>query len=347
MNTHTAWFEQACQPLNQQARQQAVDHQQTLTKPAGSLGQLEDLAIQFAAWQGQVKPQCDKVIVSVFAADHGVCQQGVSAFPQAVTAQMVANFVAGGAAISVLSKQLNADFNVVNMGTVEPTPAVEKLINVQLMPGTQDFTEKAAMSEAVMLDALDAGRRQVQGKAMDLFIGGDMGIGNTTSASAIYSLLLDLPPETTVGPGTGVDKDGLARKRKALYQAFNRHAEHCNTPLDILHRVGGLEIAGLAGAYIACAQQGTPVLIDGFITTAAALIASRINPEVTDWFLFSHESAEPAHRLALESFKRKPLLNLGMRLGEASGAAVAVPIIQAALTLHNNMATFADAGVSE
>ena len=174
-----------------------------------------------------------------------------------------------------------------------------------------------------------------------------MGIGNTTSASAIYSLLLKLPAETTVGPGTGVDKDGIATKRKCLYRAFNLHAEKLDTPLGILQIVGGLEIAGVVGAYIACAQKGVPILVDGFITTAAALLAVAINPSCRDWMLFAHKSAEPAHQLALESLNATPILDLGMRLGEGSGSGVAVSIIKSALALHSNMSTFADAGVSD
>jgi nicotinate-nucleotide--dimethylbenzimidazole phosphoribosyltransferase len=214
------------------------------------------------------------------------------------------------------------------------------------MSGTKDFTQDSAMSRETLIAALNAGRQHVDTKA-DMFIGGDMGIGNTSSASAIYSVLLKQAPEITVGPGTGVDKQGLARKRKALYQALNRHGELMQSPLDVLERVGGLEIAGLVGAYIACAQAGVPILIDGFITTAAALLACKINPSTRDWMMFSHKSAEPAHQLALESLKASPLLDLKMRLGEGSGAAVAAPIIISALALHSNMATFGSAGVSE
>jgi nicotinate-nucleotide--dimethylbenzimidazole phosphoribosyltransferase len=214
------------------------------------------------------------------------------------------------------------------------------------MTGTKDFTLEPAMTEATMLDALELGRQQVNPKA-SLFIGGDMGIGNTTSASAIYSLLLKLPAETTVGPGTGVDKDGLAIKRKCLYRAFNLHANQLESPLGILQHVGGLEIAGLAGSYIACAQQGIPILVDGFITTAAALLAVNINPSCRNWMLFAHKSAEPAHKYALKSLDAIPILDLGMRLGEGSGAGVAVSLIKSALALHANMATFANAGVSE
>jgi len=215
-----------------------------------------------------------------------------------------------------------------------------------LMSGTNDFTQDMAMSRDTLLSALAIGRDRLNLEA-DLFIGGDMGIGNTTAASAIYSVLLKQPPEITVGPGTGVDEAGISSKHRALYAAFNLHGEHLNVPMDVLQRVGGLEIAGLVGAYIGCAQAGIPILVDGFIATAAALLATKINPSTREWMIFAHKSAEPAHNLALESLNAKPLLDLGMRLGEGSGSAVAAPLIISALELHNNMATFDSAGVSE
>lgn len=345
MNNH--WINEPCAALNESALKDAKARQANLTKPAGSLGLLETIAEQFAAWQGQQKPVCDNVLVRVFAADHGVCAQGVSAFAQEVTAQMVANFIHGGAAISVLSKQLNADFSVINMGTINPIENAPKLLNAQLANGTNDFTQGCAMTEEVLQQALQVGRKQVINSKADLFIGGEMGIGNTTSASAIYSALLNLAPEVTVGPGTGVDAHGIKTKRQVIYRAFNYHGAALDSPLNILRCVGGLEIAGLVGAYIAAAQTGTPILVDGFITTAAALIAIRLNAGVRDWMLFAHKSAEPAHRNALDTLDAEPLLDLGMRLGEGSGAAIAVPLIQSALSLHNNMATFTDANVSD
>ena len=202
------------------------------------------------------------------------------------------------------------------------------------------------MSRETLLKALELGRDEVNTKC-HLFIGGDMGIGNTTSASAIYSVLLKKPPEQTVGPGTGVDKQGMEIKRKAIYQSLNLHGEYMTDSMTTLQRVGGLEIAGLVGAYIGCAQNGVPILVDGFISTSAALLACDINPSVRQWMIFAHTSAEPAHTLALKSLNAKPLLDLGMRLGEGSGAAVAAPLIISALLLHNQMATFDSARVSE
>ncbi len=339
------WFHQDAADPDSTAINSAEAHQKLLTKPAGSLGYLEEIAIDFCGWQARNTPQIDDIQICVFAADHGVCQQGVSAFPQEVTTQMVYNFLAGGAAISVLAKQLRAHFSVVNMGLARSIEDAEGLVNLALAPGTNDFTQGPAMSYELMLAALAAGRDQLKTDAQ-LFIGGDMGIANTTSASAIYSLILNQSPETTVGPGTGVDAAGIGAKQKALYQAFSLHAEHNNSPLDILRTVGGLEIAGLCGAYIAAAQAGVPVLVDGFITTAAALLAVQINPSCRNWMLFAHKSAEPAHALALSELRARPLLDLGMRLGEGSGAGVAVAVIRSALALHNEMASFADAGVS-
>ena len=340
------WFLRPAKSIVQVDIDSARSHQLKLTKPPGSLGQLEDIAVSFCAWQQSLTPTCEHIQIAVFAADHGVCAQGVSAFPQQVTTQMVHNFTRGGAAISVLAKQLKAKFQVVNMGLVSAIEDTDGLVNTPIMSGTNDFTQQAAMSQETVLRALNAGRAQIDSKA-DLFIGGDMGIGNTSSASAIYSVLLKQAPEITVGPGTGVDKDGQARKRKALYQALNLHAEQMTSPIEILSRIGGLEIAALVGAYIACAQAGVPILVDGFITTAAALLACKINPSTRDWMMFSHKSAEPAHTLALEFLKARPLLDLNMRLGEGSGAAVVAPIIISALALHCNMATFDSAGVSE
>ncbi len=342
----TEWFLNPAKSLSRSDIESARSRQLRLTKPPGSLGRLEDIAVSFCGWQSLQKPKCDDIQIVVFAADHGVCQQGVSAFPQEVTSQMVQNFTHGGAAISVLAKQLRADFHVVNLGLTSGIKDCSKLKNTPLMPGTNDFTLEPAMPCSTMMKALEIGRNSVN-RQSQLFIGGDMGIGNTTSASAIYCALLKQPPENTVGPGTGVDKSGLAIKRSAIKLAIDLHGENLDRPMDVLQRVGGLEIAALVGAYIACAQLGIPILVDGFITTAAALVAVQINPSTKDWMIFAHKSAEPAHALALESLNVTPLLDLGMRLGEGSGAAVAAPLIMSALELHNNMATFDNAGVSE
>jgi len=339
------WISQTCPTPDSNAATQAAKHQGTLTKPAGSLGRLETLAINFAAWQGTVKPALNDVCIRIFAADHGVCAQSVSAFPQEVTVQMIQNFVSGGAAISVLAKRLNADFSVVNMGTTQPTTKQARLRNVQLAKGTADFTQTSAMSQNLLARALNAGREEIT--RCDLFIGGEMGIGNTTSASAIYAALLDLEASAAVGPGTGIDHTAQQRKAHIIEQALNLHTPSLTSPLGILQCLGGFEIAALTGAYIASAQAQIPILVDGFICTAAALLATRINPGTRAWMLFAHHSSEPAHWRALETLKATPILNLDMGLGEGSGAAVAVPIIQTALALHAHMSTFESAGVSD
>lgn len=345
------WIISPAQKINDESVLLAKAHQSVLTKPAGSLGRLEDIAEQFAGWQGVKNPLLNNIQVVVFAGDHGVCQQQVSAFPQEVTMQMIVNFLQGGAAISVLSHQMDADFNVVNMGIVTPLPDPfvnhQRLINKNICSGTADLSQQSAMSEEQCLAALDAGKSLLDTSTAQLFIGGEMGIGNTTSASAIYAALLSLSAAEVVGPGTGVDAAGLLRKQEVINTALELHKDYLSDPYQALRRLGGLEIAALVGSYIASAQKGIPVLVDGFICTAAALLAVRINPSVKEWLLYSHRSAEPAHCKALDALDASPLLDLGLRLGEGSGAALTVSLLQSALCLHNNMATFTQAGVSE
>jgi nicotinate-nucleotide--dimethylbenzimidazole phosphoribosyltransferase len=261
--------------------------------------------------QGTEQPCVDRVHITVFAGDHGVAAEGVSAFPQAVTAEMVKNFAGGGAAISVAARALGASLEVINLGTAFDPGPLEGVKDYHLGPGTANFCCEAAMSEHQLAGALGAGRlaaRSAQLNGAQLFIGGEMGIGNTTAAY---------------------------------------HSRHHDIPLEALRRLGGFEIAALVGSYIACAHIGLPVLVDGFISTVAALAATRLCPGTEHWLLFSHTSAEPGHRLVLNALKAQPLLDLGMRLGEGSGAAVAVPLVRMACMLHNDMATFAEASVSE
>lgn len=343
------WLAQPCAALNEASRAAALARQGQLTKPPGSLGRLEAIAVQFAAMQGCEKPQAEKVFIGVFAGDHGVAEEGVSAFPQAVTAEMVKNFARGGAAISVLAKQLGATLEVVNLGTAFDTGELLGVRQCNLGKGTANFARGAAMSEEQLAAALQAGRdsaARAQKIGTQLYIGGEMGIANTTAAAALACALLSLSPQQLAGPGTGLDSAGVQRKAEVVARALALHAAYLNEPRDVLHRLGGFEIAALTGAFIGCAQRGIAVLVDGYINTAAALLAVRINPGVRDWLLFAHRSAEPGHILMLEALQAEPLLNLGMRLGEGSGAATAVPIIRLACALHNDMATFAEAGVS-
>lgn len=334
-------------------RESAEVRQTQLTKPQGALGRLESLACQLAALQARERPRIDRVQIVVFAGDHGIASPaasaGVSAFPQEVTAAMVRNFAAGGAAISVLARQIGADFEVVNLGTIldpGPLPGVK---DYRLGPGTASFLDAPAMTEHQLACALGAGRHAVERARLqdcDLFIGGEMGIGNTTSATAIACALLGQAPEILTGPGTGLDLAGVARKTAIIAAALNKHQQASSSAFEVLRCLGGFEIAALTGAYVACAQIGLPVLIDGFISTAAALTAARLCPGAEQWFLFAHASAEPGHRMMLDGLGARPFLDLGMRLGEGSGAAVAVPLLRLACALHNEMATFAEAEVA-
>lgn len=353
----TDWLAQPCASLNETARAAALARQGQLTKPPGSLGRLEEIAVRFAAWQGVEKPELDRVHISIFAADHGVAEEGVSLFPQAVTAEMVRNFARGGAAISVLARQLNATLEVINLGTVSVVEPLDNVRDERIAAGTANFARQPAMSVAQCAAALQAGRNaalRAKQRGVQLFIGGEMGIANTTSASAIACALLSAAPESLAGPGTGLDSAGVTHKAAVIKRALELHGllpSPANArgvwTLEVLRAVGGFEIAGLAGAYIAAAQNGVPVLVDGFISSVAALVAVRINPAVRAWLLFAHTSAEPGHQRVLDALEAQPLLQLGMRLGEGSGAAAAVPLLQLACALHCGMATFAEAGVSE
>jgi len=343
------WWNEPCHMLDESVRAQALARQDQLTKPRGALGQLEALAVSLAAMQGSERPQVERLHVSVFAGDHGVVEEGVSAYPQSVTGQMLRNFVGGGAALSVLSKRLGAPLEVIDLGTVEPLQ-LDGVSHLRLGLGTANLAREAAMSDEQMRLALAAGRdsaqRAAQGSAQ-LFIGGEMGIGNTTSASALAAVLLPRSPLTLVGPGTGLDLAGVRHKVQVIQDAVRLHAEHCVAPLEALRRLGGFEIAALAGAYLRCAQLGIAVLVDGFICSAAALCAVRLNPACRPWLIFAHRSAEPGHLAVLEALGAVPLLDLGVRLGEGSGAALAVPLLQQACALHNEMATFAEAEISD
>ncbi|MDN3516741.1 nicotinate-nucleotide--dimethylbenzimidazole phosphoribosyltransferase [Aquisalimonas lutea] len=324
-------------------------HQRRLTKPPGSLGRLEDLAVRLAAQQGTVAPAAERVAIVVFAADHGVCDEGVSAFPRTVTAQMVANFAHGGAAVSVLARALDAGLEVVNVGTAEPTPPVAGVVDAMVARGTRNLAREPAMTPAERDAALRVGD-DAAGRAADsgaeLFVGGDMGIGNTTSAAALACALLEETPETLVGRGTGVDDAGLERKREAVARGLARHGTGTE-PLAVLASLGGLEIAALTGAILGAARRRMPVLVDGFIVSVAALVAVRHAPAAAHWLHFAHRSAEAGHDTVLAALEAAPLLDLGMRLGEGSGAAMAVPLLRSACRVHNDMATFESAGVSD
>ncbi|KMN18485.1 nicotinate-nucleotide--dimethylbenzimidazole phosphoribosyltransferase [Pseudomonas weihenstephanensis] len=347
---NTPWWLLPCKSVDLDVQQAAAERQQQLTKPAGSLGQLEAVAIQLAGLQGQLKPRVDHLWIAIFAGDHGVVAEGVSAYPQAVTGQMLHNFVNGGAAISVLARQLGAQLDVVDLGTVSPMLNLAGVRHVQLGAGTANFANGPAMTDAQGLKALQAGRDSVlraREQGCQLFIGGEMGIGNTASASAVASALLQCPASLLTGPGTGLDAAGVSHKARVIERALAFHAGLLDDPLQALFHLGGFEIAALAGAYVACAQAGVVALVDGFICTVAAMVAVRLNPECRQWLIFSHRGAEQGHRHVLESLEAEPLLDLGLRLGEGSGAALAVPLLRLACDLHAQMATFAEAAVAD
>jgi nicotinate-nucleotide--dimethylbenzimidazole phosphoribosyltransferase len=342
------WLNATCPSPDTLAQESARLRQAQLTKPPGALGELEHVVIRLAGLQGRAEPSLDKIHITVFAADHGVADEGVSAFPQVVTAQMVQNFLNGGAAISVLARELGATLEIVDVGVKTPIDHPQ-LLSQRAGNGTANSALDAAMTHAQLELALQAGADAADRAALanaDLFIGGEMGIANTTAATAIYCAVLDVPILDATGPGTGLDREGMLHKVNVIRRILNQHRNHFDQPLEILRRLGGFEIAALTGAYLRATQLGLPVLVDGFISTAAALIAIQIQPAVADWLLLSHTSAEPGHFFAVAELKQRPLLDLNLRLGEGSGAAIAVPLLRMACALHNQMATFAEAAVA-
>ena len=343
-----SWLQQPAADIDAGAAARARERQSQLTKPRGSLGRMEDLAVLLAGMQGVERPRADKVQVVVFAADHGVVAEGVSAYPQSVTQQMLRNFAAGGAAVNVLAAEAGAEVEIVDVGTLEgcDNPGV---IAHGCGPGTENFTNTAAMTGQQLTEALNAGHAaaaRARARGSQLFIGGEMGIGNTTSAAALAAALLGLPANALAGPGTGLTEAGVRRKVRVIARALALHGDHIDDPLEALRRLGGFEIASLAGAFAACAQQGIPVLVDGFITGVAALVSARVCPGAGHWMLYAHRSAEPGHGKVLDALGAKPLLDLGLRLGEGSGALAALPLIRLACALHAKMATFEQAGVA-
>lgn len=347
---NSEWLNVPAMPLNEEARQQAELRQTQLTKPPGALGELESVAIRLAAMQGTEAPRLDNISICVYAADHGVAAQGVSAFPQAVTVEMIKNFSRGGAAINVLARNLGANLEVINLGTVSDPGPLKNVTNKYIAAGTADFSQQAAMTEEQLYAALNTGRQVAERAAIDktqLFIGGEMGIANTCSAAAVACALLSKETAVITGPGTGLDEKGVSRKAAVIAAALDKHKLSADQPLEILRCLGGFEIAALTGSYLSCGHTGIPVLVDGFISSVAALLAVKICADARNWLLFSHASAEPGHAHILQALGAKPLLNLGMRLGEGSGAATAVPLLRLACELHNGMATFAEASVSE
>ena len=335
-------------PLDHDAMRAAADRQARLTKPAGSLGRLEELSVRLAGMTGSLDPPLDRAVIFTLAADHGVSAEGVSAYPREVTPQMVLNFLRGGAAINVLARAVGARVVVADLGVDADLPSHPELRAIKVRRGTASITRGPAMSEAEARRAVDAGRQLVRDEDPDVVLTGDMGIGNTTASAALVCALTGLEPALVVGRGTGVDEEGLRRKQSAVSRALdvNRDAV-ARGPLAALASVGGLEIAGLVGVILQAAEMRRPVIIDGFISGAAALTAAAIDQGAPDYMVASHRSHELGHRVVLERLGLQPLLDLDMRLGEGTGAALALPLVRAAVRLLNDMATFGEAGVSE
>jgi nicotinate-nucleotide--dimethylbenzimidazole phosphoribosyltransferase len=336
------WVYQNCQDAS-------VAHRDAASRRQSALGRLEALAIELAGSQHTERPRAARAPIIVFAGDHGVAAQGVSAYPQGVTIAMLANFAAGGAAISVLARQLGSRLEVVDAGTLAEAP-MPGIVADKPRRGTRDFSKEPALDPSELAFAFDCGKRAVARAAAsepDLLIFGEMGIGNTTSAAAIAAALLKTGAEAMTGRGTGLDAAGRERKARLIDAAIARHAILGAAPEKILCAVGGLEIAAIAGAMVAAAQGRTPILVDGFIVSVAALAAVRLNPSCRPYLMFAHRSAEQGHRRVLGALEARPLLDLDLRLGEGSGAALALPILRLACALHNQMATFAEAAVPD
>lgn len=338
---------QAIPPFDEDAARAARARQDRLTKPTGSLGRLEGLAVQLAGITGQVLPDIEPPVVFVYAADHGVAAQGVSAYPPDVTAQMVQNFARGGAVINALAGHLGAALVVADVGVAADFAPDLPIRHSKIRRGTGDWTQGPAMTSGEARAAVAAGARLfAEAGDVGVCLVGEMGIGNTTTAAALAAALMSIDPARLVGRGTGVDDDGLARKLSVVRRGLARHG----APQDgweALAALGGLEIAAMAGTILAAAGTRVPVLLDGFIATTAALVAARLDPNVRPSLIAAHRSPEPGHGVLLEELGLTPLLDLGLRLGEASGAALALPLLRLALAVHRETATFESAGVSD
>ena len=330
-----------------QQLQQIVDQK---TKPLGALGRLETLAVQLGLIQDTTTPQITQPQIRVFAADHGLTKHGTSAYPSAVTAQMVVNFLQGGAAINVLARQHDIELKVVDAGvdadfSNSPFKDHAQLLDYKVRHRSRDALSEPAMTAEECLAALENGMDVVKSMAGNLLIVGEMGIGNTSAASLLLARLGDIPLDECIGRGTGLDDAGLKHKASILTQVLARHSE-AQTPFDILAALGGLEIAMMAGALMQAASERRILLIDGFIASSALLAAERLAPGVAQYAVFAHHSVEPGHTHLLKLLNAEPLLDMGMRLGEGSGAALAYPLLQSACAIINEMASFNDAGIS-
>ena len=336
--------------LRSEWQQRAVQRLNSLTKPLGSLGRLEEIATRVVAIREELRPNCSSQVIFTMAADHGVTDEGVSAYPKGVTRQMVLNFLSGGAAINVLCRHLGIDVTVVDIGVEGDTSELPGLAKRKVAPGTRNMARGPAMNAAEMYRALEVGIELASDAAdsgRTLIGTGEMGIGNTTAASAIAAVLTGLPVAQVTGPGTGLDHAGIRHKVEVIERAMAVNHPDPSDPLQVLERVGGLEIAGLTGLVLGGAARRIPMVVDGFISTAAAAIACAVQPRVRDFLFAAHRSSEPGHEALLKFIGQAPLLDLRMRLGEGTGAALCMVLIESAIKLLNEMATFSSAGVSE
>lgn len=337
------------QSLDQSFKAELVDKINHKTKPLGALGQLEAIALQVGMIQQTLAPQLSNPTLLVFAGDHGVVNSGVSPYPQAVTAQMVLNFLQGGAAINVFARQSNMQLRVIDAGVNYDFDASTDLIHAKVGAGTANFLQAPAMTAAQCQQALAIGASLARQEALagcNVFGFGEMGIGNTSSASCLMSVLCGISIDECVGRGTGLDDAGLAQKLSVLRQAIDLHHMRGENVLDVLATFGGYEIAMMAGAMLGAAEQHSVLLIDGFIATSALLVASQLQPNILQYCVFAHCSGEAGHRRLLAHLEATPLLDIGLRLGEGTGAALAYPLVQAAVNFINEMASFESAGVS-
>jgi nicotinate-nucleotide--dimethylbenzimidazole phosphoribosyltransferase len=336
-------------PLDMESMGKARRRQDALTKPLGSLGVLEEISIKVAGITGNPMPEIKNKAIVTMAGDHGVLDEGVSAYPREVTQQMVQNFVNGGAGINVLARHINARVVVVDMGVASDIES-PKVVNRKIGYGTKNMAKGPAMTRGEAVESIEAGIEVFEGelkKGLDILGVGEMGIGNTTSASAITAAITGEPVERVTGRGTGIDDKLFRNKITVIKKALTLNKPAQDDPLDVLAKVGGFEIGGMTGIYIACAANRIPAIIDGFISGAAALLACKIAPKAGDYMIASHCSVEAGHKIILDRIGIKPLLNLDLRLGEGTGAALGINLVEAACRTLSEMATFESAGVSE
>ena len=349
MNFDLTQIVEAIQAVDETLEPQIQTHLDDLTHPQGSLGRLEEIVMRCCKIQRTLKPQLGKKRILTFAGDHGVAAEGVSAYPAEVTPQMVLNMLAGGAAVNVLASHSGAENRVVDMGVNHDFGDCPGLIDRKVRLGTDNLCEGPAMSVAEAEQALLAGAqlaREAKKEGVALLGTGDMGIANTTPSAALFAALLDLSAEEVTGRGTGIDDQRLRHKTQVVTQALEANQSRLGSPIEVLAALGGFEIAGISGLCLGAASVGIPVVVDGFISSAAALVACRINPLVKDYLFFSHRSAEAGHGAFLKAFDSRAILDLDLRLGEGTGAALAMHVIDASIKLYNEMATFSGAGVT-